>query len=133
MFQVLCDSYKVIIAHFEDIASPERRPKPCASVVGRAHQLLKVLKTYRSFMFTFFLCDHLAILSTSFQRDSLTASEAVESLESTFLHLEQMKYSMGPRLKIAFQSSLDGNYKGVKLADYRSTILKDERKNVIGL
>ena len=66
MFQVLCDSYKVIIAHFEDMVSPERRPKPTTSVVGRAHQLLKVLKMYRSFMFTFFLCDtldHLAFVN----------------------------------------------------------------------
>ncbi len=65
----------MFVAHLEDQVSPERKPAPTASVVGRAKNILKYLKEYDNVQFMHFLCDALepiARLSLKFQEDQLT-------------------------------------------------------------
>ncbi|KAJ8383627.1 hypothetical protein AAFF_G00215980 [Aldrovandia affinis] len=66
------EGYPVILAHFEDMARLERRPKPSAAVAGRAKEVSSYLKDYDSVLFLCDVLDHLATLSKVFQKDSVT-------------------------------------------------------------
>ena len=57
LFQILCTSFSAFVSHLEDQVSPERRPKPSASIVGRAKNILHYLKVYDNVQFMHFLCD----------------------------------------------------------------------------
>ncbi|KAJ8352273.1 hypothetical protein SKAU_G00237490 [Synaphobranchus kaupii] len=84
--KIVCDSYQVLLAHFEDMASTERNPKLSATVIGRAKQVTGYLKNY-DVLFLHFMADvlnHLANLSKTFQKDDLTVCQAVESQEACF-------------------------------------------------
>ena len=62
------------MAHFEDMASPDRSPKPSPSVAGRAKKVLSLLPDHESVLFIHFMCDvleHLSVVSQAFQRDDL--------------------------------------------------------------
>ena len=65
----------MFVAHLEDQVSPERRPTPSATVVGRAKNILKYLCDFENVQFLHFLCDvlePLTHLSLAFQADQLT-------------------------------------------------------------
>ena len=115
----------------------ERRPKPYPSVIGRAKQILGYLTNYESFLFTFFMCDvleRLTTLSLHFQKDSLSACDAVEHLEALFLNLVSIQQHTGPRMSLAIETSVngEGSYKGVELKGFSHTTLLEERKKVTG-
>ncbi|KAF3840384.1 hypothetical protein F7725_019101 [Dissostichus mawsoni] len=133
--KVLCDSFPVILAHFEDMASLERRPKPSAAVTGRAKKVSSYLKDYGSVLFLHFLCDvldHLATLSKVFQKDSVTVCEAVESQERCFWNLSSLKTRMGLCMEtFVEQSNGSGCYKGVQLNRASSSTLEPQRAAVI--
>ena len=88
-------------AHFEDMASVERFPKPSAAVLGRAKQVLSYLKGCDNLLFLHFMCDvfnHLATLSKMFQKVDLTVCQAVESQEACFWELTSLRVDMGPQM-----------------------------------
>ena len=49
--KVLLKSYRVIVAHFEDVTSTERRLAPSAEVRDRAKNILKRLLEYKDVLF----------------------------------------------------------------------------------
>ncbi|KAJ8409081.1 hypothetical protein AAFF_G00241020 [Aldrovandia affinis] len=130
-------SYPVILAHFEDMASLERRPKPSAAVAGRAKKVFSHLKDYDSLLFLHFLCDvlvHLATLSKVFQKDSVTVCEAVESQERCFWNLSSLKIRMGPCMETFVEQSNGSRcYKGVQLNRASPSTLEPQRAAVIGM
>ena len=84
LFQIACDSFRVLVAHFEDIMSPQRVSKPTPKVRGRAHKVLAYFKQTENVLFMAFMADaiqHLADLSKAFQYDAVTPSGAIDALE----------------------------------------------------
>ena len=132
----MCDSYPVLIAHFEDMASVERFPKPSAAVLGRAKQVLSYLKRCDNLLFLHFMCDvfnHLATLSKMFQKDDLTVCQAVESQEACFWELTSLRVDMGPQMAKVNQAMKEtGVYKGVRFQNPTHNTLEAERIEVIG-
>ncbi|KAI7789501.1 putative zinc finger protein 862-like, partial [Triplophysa rosa] len=57
--KILCDSHPIFVAHFEDLMSMERNPKPSSTVVGRAKQVTKYLRNINNVLFLHFMCDTL--------------------------------------------------------------------------
>ncbi|KAJ8352152.1 hypothetical protein SKAU_G00236280 [Synaphobranchus kaupii] len=116
--KIVCDSYQVLLAHFEDMASTERNPKPSATVIGRAKQVTGHLKNDDDVLFLHFMADvlnHLATLSKTFQKDDLTVCQAVESQEACFWDIMSLKTEMGPQMaKVHHAVQEIGEYKGVR-------------------
>ena len=98
--KVLLKSYQVIVAHFEDVTSTDRRLAPSAEVRGRAKNILKCLLEYKDVLFVTFVHDalgHLSTLSYKFQLDSLAVGEAVEALEVCCLDLVSLQENPGEK------------------------------------
>eukprot|EP00731_Ephydatia_muelleri_P001585 Em0001g1585a len=77
---IACQSYRVFVAHFEEIISPDRPRKSSPTQIGRAKNLLKFMKDFECLLFMFFMCDILhclSQLSLTFQTDDLTVGEAL--------------------------------------------------------
>ncbi|KAM3877939.1 quattro [Diretmus argenteus] len=133
--KIVCDSYPVFIAHFEDMASAERNPKPSPTVIGRAKQVAGYLKKYDNVLFLHFMNDvlsHLSTLSKVFQKDNITVCQAVESQEACFWDITSMKMTMGPQMAKVHQAVQEsGEYKGVKLQKVTQSTLESERAEVI--
>ena len=60
---IACQSYRVFVAHFEEIISPDRPRKSSLTQIGRAKNLLKFTKDFECLLFMFFMCDILHCLS----------------------------------------------------------------------
>ncbi|KAK7891788.1 hypothetical protein WMY93_023751 [Mugilogobius chulae] len=133
--KIVCDSYPVLLAHFEDMASPERHPKPSAAVLGRAKSVARYLKKFENVLFLHFMCDlldHLGKLSKIFQKDNLTVDEAVESQETCVCNITALKLQMGPQMSQFYWSVTESDeYKGVPFDNPSLSTLKAERENII--
>jgi hypothetical protein len=118
------------------MASPERSVKPSATVVGRAKNIVKYLKTYPDVQFLHFMCDAfqpLADLSLVFQGDGVTGCEAVEALETCMLRLVELKTTLGPKQKHVVECMVQaGNYQGQELSNFSLNTLEKERETVAG-
>ncbi|XP_073716873.1 zinc finger protein 862-like [Misgurnus anguillicaudatus] len=134
--KIVCDSYPVLLAHFEDMASMERNPKPSPAVVGRAKQVTGYLKSLHHLIFLHFMCDtldHLALLSKEFQKDNNTVCQAVESLETCYWNLTALKTEMGPQMAKVYEAvKTNGEHRGVQF-HVQNTVpsLEAERAAVI--
>ncbi|KAJ8333912.1 hypothetical protein SKAU_G00412310 [Synaphobranchus kaupii] len=83
--KILCTSYAVFVAHFEDQISPERTPQPSAAVLGRAKNILKYLKCHKNVQFMHFMCDTLDLLKTmslQFQQNDTRYQTLITHIES---------------------------------------------------
>ncbi|XP_062323769.1 uncharacterized protein LOC134024747 [Osmerus eperlanus] len=111
--KIVCDSYSVHLAHFENMASMERSPKP-----SPAKQVTGYLKNLHHLIFLHFMCDtldHLALLSKEFQKDNNTVCQAVESLETCYWNLTALKTEMGPQMAKVYEAvKTNGEYRGVQ-------------------
>ncbi|KAJ8014476.1 hypothetical protein DPEC_G00040630 [Dallia pectoralis] len=134
--KIVCDSYPVLLAHFEDMASMERNPKPSPAVVGRAKQVTGYLKNLHHLIFLHFMCDtldHLALLSKEFQKDNNMVCQAVESLETCYWNLTALKTEIGPQMAKVYEAvKTNGEHRGVQF-QVRHTVpsLEAERAAVI--
>ena len=127
----------MIVAHFEDVVSPKRRPKPSASVDGRATKVLRFLFDFKNVLFTFFMLDvldELSTLSLMFQWDSLTILEAVDALCGCYLQLVYLDHGPGPLTAkvIAVCAQTDGKLHGHQLKAYSVTTPRDRRQSITG-
>ena len=131
----MCDSYPVLIAHFEDMASVERFPKPSAAVLCRAKQVLSCLKRCDHLLFLHFMCDdfnHLATLRKFFQKDDPTVFRGVESQEACFWELTSSRVDMDPQMAKVNQAIKEtAVYKGVRFQNPTHNTLEAERIEVI--
>ena len=126
----MANSCHVILVHFEEIASPERQPKPSAAVIGRAKKIITYLKDRKHMEFLFFMVDvldSLKELSLKFQQDRLTALDAMNALETCLLQLVNFKTQPGPMLS-EFEVP---EYKGIKFTKH-SNLGETEKTDVIG-
>ncbi|CAL8308707.1 unnamed protein product [Boreogadus saida] len=129
---IVCNSHRVLVAHFEDMASPDRSTKPSPSLAGLAKKVLSLLLDHESVLFIHFMCDvleHLSVVSQAFQRDDLTVCQAQDSQERCFLELVGLKSTRAPEMaKVAQDVERTGTYKGVILHKVGTTTLLVMRK-----
>ncbi|XP_078810615.1 zinc finger protein 862-like [Oryzias latipes] len=132
--KILCTSYKVFVAHFEDMVSSERRPQPSATVMGRAMNILRYLKDAKNLQFMHFWCDALEvlkILSEQFQRDNLTPGEAVQYQEACCAGLIELSLQPGvEQSKVIGSITSFSKYQGVELTNISADTLKKEREEI---
>ncbi len=128
--------YRVLVTHFEDLASPERRPKPTAAVVGRAKKMAKYLTNYEDLLFMAFMLDaleHLSYLSLTFQKDCVSVDEAREALFTCLLNLEELKTTPGQAMtEVLTSAAQTDSFRQIQLKNVTPTTLAEKRKKVIG-
>ncbi|KAK5880490.1 hypothetical protein CesoFtcFv8_023512 [Champsocephalus esox] len=132
--QILCNSYAIFVAHFEDQVSPERTPRPSPAVMGRAKNIPHYLKSHTNVQFMHFLLDtldFLKALSLQFQQDSLTPGEAVQDIEACPIGFTELCLEPGEQQRKMVADAMNGTYRGVELKQNTTTdTLATDRKTI---
>ncbi|KAJ4929799.1 hypothetical protein JOQ06_018820, partial [Pogonophryne albipinna] len=131
--QILCNSYAIFVAHFEDQVSPERTTRPSSAVMGRAKNILHYLKSHTNVQFMHFLLDtldFLKALSLQFQQDSLTPGEAVQYIEACLNGLTELCLEPGEQQRKMLADAMNGTYRGVELKNTTTDTLATDRKKI---
>ncbi|XP_034057184.1 uncharacterized protein LOC117536439 [Gymnodraco acuticeps] len=131
--QILCNSYAIFVAHFEDQVSPERTTRPTPAVMGRAKNILHYLKSHTNVQFMHFLLDtldFLKALSLQFQQDSLTPGEAVQYIEACLNGLTELCLEPGEQQRKMLADAMNGTYRGVELKNTTTDTLATDRKKI---
>ncbi|KAK1907004.1 Zinc finger protein 862 [Dissostichus eleginoides] len=131
--QILCNSYAIFVAHFEDQVSPERTTRPSPAVMGRAKNILHYLKSHTNVQFMHFLLDtldFLKALSLQFQQDNLTPGEAVQYIEACLIGLTELCLEPGEQQKKMLDDARTGTYRGVELKNTTTDTLATDRKKI---
>lgn len=133
---MLCDSYRVFIAHFTSILDPSQAKKPSATLAGRAKNILKFLKSYKDVQFAHFMVDvftPLAVLSKEFQKDHVTPEEALAAYEKCSLSLIELQTTVGPyQHKVIQAMAQKGEYTGQELQGFSTDTLLSTRELITG-